>query len=72
MGKPDHRGYFLARWASAMALAGEPDAAADMGLKVAQVAAAVASKRTTRELMRCSRRWSHGTIDRDRGLCGRQ
>lgn len=46
------RGYFTARMTSALALAGEPDDAADAGLNAAQLATATASQRTKRELMR--------------------
>jgi transcriptional regulator with XRE-family HTH domain len=69
---PRDRGYFLARWASALALAGEPDAAADTGIEAAQVAAAIASRRTTRELVRvltALEPWRNG---RDREPCERQ
>jgi transcriptional regulator with XRE-family HTH domain len=46
------RGYFLARLASSLALAGEPDDAATVGLEAAQIATDTASQRTKRELMR--------------------
>jgi tetratricopeptide (TPR) repeat protein len=46
------RGYFLARLASALALAGEPDEAAEKGLEAVQFASATTSQRTKRELMR--------------------
>lgn len=46
------RGYFLARLASSLALAGEPDDAAGAGLEAAQLATATTSQRTKRELMR--------------------
>jgi hypothetical protein len=46
------RGYFTARMASALASAGEPDEAADVGLCAAEIASATASKRTSRELAR--------------------
>ncbi|GAB3901287.1 helix-turn-helix transcriptional regulator [Kibdelosporangium lantanae] len=45
-------GYFTARMASALALAGEPDEAANVGLRAAETAVATASKRTSRELRR--------------------
>jgi tetratricopeptide (TPR) repeat protein len=46
------RGYFLARRTSSLALAGEPDEAADAGLEAVQLASATSSQRTQRELMR--------------------
>jgi transcriptional regulator with XRE-family HTH domain len=46
------RGYFLARLTSSWALAGEPDAAATVGLEAVEIAMATASQRTKRELMR--------------------
>ncbi|MGH3772298.1 MAG: helix-turn-helix domain-containing protein [Pseudonocardiaceae bacterium] len=46
------RGYFLARMASSLALAGEPDDAATAGLEAVQIATATTSQRTKRELMR--------------------
>lgn len=46
------RGYFLARLASSLALAGEPDDAAGAGLEAVQLATATTSRRTKRELMR--------------------
>lgn len=46
------RGYFLARLAFSLALAGEPDDAATAGLEAAQIATATLSQRTKRELMR--------------------
>jgi transcriptional regulator with XRE-family HTH domain len=49
---PRDRGYFTARMASALALAGEPDEAAGAGLDAAQLATATASQRTKRELTR--------------------
>lgn len=49
---PRDCGYFTARMALSLALAGEPDAAADAGLDAARLAAATASERTKRELMR--------------------
>lgn len=49
---PRDRGYFTARMASALALAGEPDEAADAGLDAARLAAATTSQRTKRELTR--------------------
>lgn len=49
---PRDRGYFTARMTSALALAGEPDAAADAGLEAVRLATATASQRTKRELTR--------------------
>lgn len=46
------RGYFLARFASSLALAGEPDDAATAGLEAVQIATATTSQRTKRELIR--------------------
>lgn len=46
------QGYFLARRASALALSGEPDNAAGVGLQAAELAAATSSARTRRELGR--------------------
>ena len=46
------RGYFLARLACSLALAGEPDDAATAGLEAVQLATATTSQRTKRELMR--------------------
>lgn len=46
------RGYFLARRTSSLALAGEPDAAASVGLEAAHLASSTASQRTKRELVR--------------------
>jgi hypothetical protein len=46
------QGYFLARRASALALSGEPDDAAAVGLASIQLAAATSSARTRRELGR--------------------
>jgi transcriptional regulator with XRE-family HTH domain len=46
------RGYFLARLACSLALAGEPDDAATAGLEAIQLATATTSQRTKRELMR--------------------
>lgn len=46
------QGYFLARRASALALSGEPDDAASVGLQAAELAAATSSARTRRELGR--------------------
>ncbi|SDG18788.1 Helix-turn-helix domain-containing protein [Lentzea fradiae] len=46
------QGYFLARRASALALSGEPDDAATVGLQAAELAAATSSARTRRELGR--------------------
>lgn len=46
------QGYFLARRASALALSGEPDDAASIGLQAADLAAATSSARTRRELGR--------------------
>lgn len=46
------RGYFLARLASSLALAGEPDAAATVGLDAVELATATTSQRTRRELLR--------------------
>ncbi len=46
------RGYFLARRASALALAGEPDQAAVVGLESFHLAASTNSRRTKRELAR--------------------
>ena len=46
------QGYFLARRASALALSGEPDDAASIGLQAAELATATSSARTRRELGR--------------------
>jgi hypothetical protein len=46
------RGYFMARQASSLALAGEPDEAARLGLQAIDVATATSSQRTKRELGR--------------------
>src|SRR5262249_47188744 len=46
------RGYFMARLASSLALAGEPDEAADAGLQAAQLSTSTGSQRTRRELER--------------------
>lgn len=46
------RGYFLARRTSSLALAGEPDEAADTGLEAVHLASATSSQRTKRELIR--------------------
>ena len=46
------RGYFLARRTSSLALAGEPDEAAETGLEAVQLATATSSQRTKRELVR--------------------
>jgi hypothetical protein len=46
------QGYFLARRASALALSGEPDDAATVGLQAAELASATSSARTRRELGR--------------------
>ncbi|MEC3978161.1 helix-turn-helix domain-containing protein [Amycolatopsis sp. H20-H5] len=46
------QGYFLARRTSALALAGEPDDAAQVGLEAAQIATETGSLRTKRELRR--------------------
>ncbi len=46
------QGYFLARRASALALSGEPDDAASVGLQAAELATATSSARTRRELGR--------------------
>jgi hypothetical protein len=46
------RGYFMARKASSLALAGEPDEAASVGVQAAELATATASQRTKRELGR--------------------
>ena len=46
------RGYFMARQAAALALGGEPDDAAAVGMESVQVAKATHSQRTTRELHR--------------------
>ncbi len=46
------QGYFLARRASALALSGEPDDAATVGLQAADLAAATNSARTRREIGR--------------------
>jgi hypothetical protein len=46
------QGYFLARRASALALSGEPDDAASIGLQAAELAAITSSARTRRELSR--------------------
>jgi len=53
-GKLSHRsrGYFLARLTFSWALAGEPDAAATVGLEAVEIATATGSQRTKRELMR--------------------
>lgn len=49
---PRDHGYFLARRASALALAGEPDAAAAEGLQALRLASSASSSRTARELSR--------------------
>jgi hypothetical protein len=49
---PRDRGYFLARLASALACAGEPDESAAAGIQAAIVATNTASTRTNRELHR--------------------
>jgi hypothetical protein len=46
------RGYFMARLASSLALAGEPDEAARLGLEAVDLATATTSQRTKRELGR--------------------
>nr|WP_052478220.1 hypothetical protein [Kibdelosporangium sp. MJ126-NF4]CEL16805.1 putative DNA-binding protein [Kibdelosporangium sp. MJ126-NF4] len=58
------RAYFMARMASSLALAGEPDEAAGVGIEAAMLATATASKRTKRELRRALtslRPWSGRT-----------
>jgi len=55
-------GFFRARRASALALSGEPDEAATVGLESVQVAKAMNSERTIRVLMevvRALNSWSH-------------
>jgi hypothetical protein len=49
------QGYFLARSASALALAGEPDEAAKVGVQSIRLADATDSQRTRRELSRAVR-----------------
>lgn len=46
------RGYFLARRASSLVLAGEPDEAAGTGLEATQLASMTTSQRTKQELLR--------------------
>ncbi|MBT2233940.1 helix-turn-helix domain-containing protein [Nonomuraea sp. NEAU-A123] len=53
-------GYFQARWSAALALIGEPDEAAILGLEAARVAQATRSRRTTivlTEMLQTLSRW---------------